>query len=85
MKQTRNTLTETNNHGSCGHNLGVDRFHNYLAEIKLSQQPGLNFMAIINVRIYKGSYHESHSGCNFTPSVIIHGQIPYKLSNLSSP
>ena len=39
-------------------------------------------MAIINLRIYKGFDCENRSGCNFTPSVIIHGQIPYKFSNL---
>ena len=44
----------------------------------------LDFMAILNLRIYKGLDHENRSECNFTPSVIIHDQIPYEFSNLSS-
>ena len=46
------------------------------------------FMAMIDLRIYRGFYRENRSQCNFTPSVpsvIIHGEIPYKFSNLFSP
>ena len=44
-----------------------------------------DFMAIKDLRICKGFDRETHSGCNFTPSIIIHCQIPYKFSNLFSP
>ena len=43
-----------------------------------------DFMAIITLKIYKGFDRQNRSGRNFTPSVIIHGQIPYKFSNLLS-
>ena len=32
-------------------------------------------MVIINLRVYKGFYRENRLGCNFTPSVNIHGNI----------
>ena len=40
------------------------------------------FMVIINLRIYKGFDGENHSRCNFTASVVIHSQIPYRFSDL---
>ena len=45
----------------------------------------IDFMAIMNLIIYMGFDYQNRSGCNFTPSsVIIHGQSPYKCSNLLS-
>ena len=45
----------------------------------------IDFMAIIDLRIYKGFDRENRSRCNFRPSVINDGQSPYKYSNLFSP
>ena len=52
-----------------------------LANFHIPRVCDLDFMAIIDLRIYKGLVHELLSGCNFKPSVIIHGQFPCKFSN----
>ena len=41
-----------------------------------------DFVAIIDLRIHRGIDHENRSRFNSTPSVVIHGQVPYKSSNL---
>ena len=55
-----------------------------IANFHIPRVCSFDFMAITNSRIYKGFDRENHLGCNFTPSVIIHGQIPYTFSNLLS-
>ena len=42
---------------------------------------GYDFLAKINVRMYKEFDRENRSGSNFTALVVIYGQIPYKSSN----
>ena len=39
-------------------------------------------MAIINLRNYMRFDRHDCLECNFTPSVIIHGQIPHEFSNI---
>ena len=55
-----------------------------IANVYIPRICDFDFMAIINLRIYKGFDRENRSGWNFTPSVGIHSQIPYKFSNLLS-
>ena len=43
-----------------------------------------DLVAPINLSFYKGLDRENCSRCNFMPLAIIHGQIPYKVSSLSS-
>ena len=54
------------------------------ANFDIPRVHSFDFMAITNLRNYKGFDNENRSGCNFTPLFIIHGQIPYKFSNLLS-
>ena len=56
----------------------------HIANFDIPKVCAFDFMVKMNVRIYKGPDCENRIGCNFTPSVIIHGQVPCKFSNLSS-
>ena len=52
------------------------------AKFRIPRVCNFDFMAIMNLRIYMGFDCQNRLGCNFTPSVIIRGQFPYKFSNL---
>ena len=64
--------------------LGLAPKFSLIANFHIPRVCNFDLMAIINLRIYMGFDRLSRSVCNFTPSVIIHGQIPYIFSNLTS-
>ena len=68
LKSLKISSYETSGHG---HSRSVN-FH-------IPRVCNFDFIMKVNLRIYKGYDHENCLGCNFTPSVIIHGQIPYHI------
>ena len=55
-----------------------------VANFHIPRVCNFDLMAIMNLRIYMRFDRKICSGSNFTPFVIIHGQILYEFSNLFS-